>query len=55
MVFILTRNYRTVSTYNEEFKVYSSSTYSYRFDEISQDLVEQSMPRGKNDSKCIIY
>ena len=57
MVFILTRHFRVIKTFNEDFKVYSTSSYSYRFDESSLNLVYKSLPKEKNEdnSKCIIF
>ena len=54
VIFVLTRYFRDVRTYNDEFKVYSTSIYSYRFDEKSISLVNQPMPKGKNKG-CIVF
>ena len=55
MIFILTRKSKIVSTYHEDFRVYSTSKHSYRFNEENLDLVYEPLPRGKNELKCIIY
>ena len=57
IIFILTRSFRDVQTFDEEFEVYSTSSYSYKFKEDTMELVYVSMPKkpGSKDIKCIIY
>ena len=54
MVFVLTRYFKTINTFDGDFDVFNTTWHSYRYDEKSLDLVYQSLPKGKND-KCIIF